>query len=78
MNIDISEQLTFNSIISYVSENIHGIGLLILAFIIIYFVDYINRLNAVIFAPTSSIPGLASSSPTPFILKSKFKKPKKR
>ena len=39
------EHWSFNSIIHYISENFIGLLLFILAFLIIYFVDYINHLN---------------------------------
>jgi hypothetical protein len=39
------------SIMEYMSENFIGLILLLSTFFIIYFVDYINRLNSVIFNP---------------------------
>lgn len=71
MNNETNEQLNLYSIIEYVSENFIGLVLLIFAFFIIYFVDYINRLNAIIFSP--QIP-----APVPLIqFKPKSKKFKK-
>ena len=42
------ENWSFNSIIHYISENFVGLLLLIVAFLIIYFVDYVNHLNGMI------------------------------
>jgi hypothetical protein len=52
-----------NSIIEYTKENVIQIFLLILVFIIIYVVDHISNLNAVIFAMPSPIPGLQNTAP---------------
>lgn len=52
----INEQLTFYSIIQYISENFIGLMLLIFAFFIIYFVDHINRLNSILFSQQVPIP----------------------
>jgi hypothetical protein len=46
------------SVIQYVKENFIGLLLLLLAFFIIYFVDHISRINAMIFAMPSPIPGV--------------------
>ena len=54
--MDYEEQWDMRSIFEHISENIIGFALLILAFIIIYVVDHINRLNAVVFASPSPIP----------------------
>ena len=51
MNNETNEQFNFYSIIEYISENFIGLLLLIFAFFIIYFVDYINHLNTIIFSP---------------------------
>ena len=50
------EQWDFYSIMQHISENIIGFALLIVAFIIIYVVDHVNRLNALVFASPSPIP----------------------
>ncbi len=50
------EQWDFYSIMQYISDNIVGFALLILAFVIIYVVDHVNRLNALMFASPSPIP----------------------
>ena len=68
----------------YINENFFGLILFISVFFIIYFIDYINRLNAIIFSThnTLPIPGAISgpiSGPITTIpirqnLKKKFKK----
>ena len=50
------------SLIEYISENFIGILLLVLAFIIICVVEYISRLNALIFSMPSPIPGIGTVS----------------
>ena len=63
-----NEQQTFN-ILEYIKENLFGLFLLALAFFIIYFVDYINGLNTLIYStPSPLIAGVASPP------KRKFKK----
>jgi hypothetical protein len=54
--------------------------LLILAFVIVYFVDYVSQINAMTFAMPSPIPGMPTSTNIPTIKppKGKFKKIKKR
>ena len=76
MNDESVEQWTLHSVIEYVSENFIGFILLILAFFIIYFVDYINQLNAMIFTPQNPIPHL-SIPQIPIAMKVKSKKGKK-
>lgn len=56
MNTETNEQFNFYSIIEYISENFIGLLLLIFAFFIIYFVDYINQLNSIIFSPQVQVP----------------------
>jgi len=51
------------SLIEYISENFIGILLLVLAFIIICVVEYISRLNALIFSMPSPIPGIGTTTP---------------
>ena len=67
-----------NSIISYVKNNWFQFLLLILVFIIIYVVDYISNINAIIFSIPSPIPGF-SALPIKSIpqLKQNFNKIKK-
>jgi hypothetical protein len=48
-------------VIQYVKENFIGLLLLLLAFCIIYFVDHISRINAMIFAMPSPIPGVPAA-----------------
>jgi len=69
------EFTTLYSIIEYIYENLIGIALLILAFIIIYVVDHINQLNSIIMTPQLYTPQL--SSPQIFNNKVKTKKIKK-
>jgi hypothetical protein len=45
----------FNSIINYIKNNYVQFLLLILVFLIIYTVDYISNMNAMIMAPVSMI-----------------------
>lgn len=71
------EPFSIYYVIKYISENIVGLLLLLLAILIIYFVDYISRINALIFAMPSPIPGMPSTSnaiPMPKINKSKKSK----
>jgi hypothetical protein len=63
MNSEVDEQWTVHSVMEYMSENFIGLILLILAFFIIYFVDHINQLNAMIFDPSTSLPNMSSSLP---------------
>ena len=68
-----NEEWTLNSIVEYISENFIGLILLILAFFIIYFVDHINQLNAILYAPQVSIPQVPIPQvPNPIKPKSKF------
>ena len=48
----------FNSIINYIKNNSIQFLLLILVFFIIYTVDYISNMNAMIMAPISIIPSM--------------------
>lgn len=69
MNYETEKQWTLYSIMEYISENFIGLILLLSTFYIIYFVDHINRLNSVLFNPTSP------NQTTPIKVKSKkFKK----
>jgi hypothetical protein len=75
------EPFTLQTLLEYIHENVIGLLLLVLAFFIIYIVDYISRINALIFTMPSHIPGLPSSPATVSIpnikTKGKFKKIKK-
>ena len=60
-------------ILEYVKENFLGLLLLLVAFFIVYFVDYINQLNLIIYS--TPVPGLISVITSPQkISKRKFKK----
>jgi hypothetical protein len=65
------EQWDFYSIMQYISDNIVGFALLILAFVIIYVVDHVNRLNALVFASPSPIPMANNILPKPKSKRSK-------
>ena len=71
-NQNFDGEQTFN-VFQYVNENILGLILLGFAFYIIYFVDYINRLNALIYSTPSPVPGLPSAT-VPTTQKRKSKK----
>lgn len=65
--------------INHIKENFFGILLLVLAVIIICVIEYITRLNALVFTTPSPIPGIIAPS-TPSLtkhLKPKGKKFKK-
>jgi hypothetical protein len=70
--MDIQSKESIN-LIEYISDNFVGLLLLISVFFIIYFVDHINRLNAMIFQ-TPLPPGLAHSIPIQKISKRHLKK----
>lgn len=73
-NFDNPDLKQFN-IFQYIKENLYGFILLVLVFFIIYFVDYINRLNMIIYSTPALIPGLSSAIVSPQkISKRKFKK----
>jgi hypothetical protein len=82
-----NESFSLQSLFQYLNENIYGLMLLVLSFFIVYFVDYISNINALMLAMSSPVPGLQSSVPglpsstyIPLIKtpKGKFKKVKKR
>lgn len=81
-NIEVvnDESFSLETLFQYINENFFGLMLLVLAFFIIYFVDYISRINALIFAIPPSIPGMTPPPNIPIIKppKGKFKKFKKR
>ena len=66
------DEKIFN-ILEYVRENFVGLILLLFAFFIIYFVDYINRLNTIIYSLAPTIPNLQPIT-TQKMSKKKFKK----
>lgn len=53
-----NESLSLDSIIEYVSENVMGLLLLLLTFVIIYLVDYISYINSLLNIVPSPVPGL--------------------
>lgn len=60
-------------ILEYVKENFLGLLLLLVTFFIVYFVDYINQLNIIIYS--THVHGLTSVIASPQkISKRKFKK----
>lgn len=81
-NIEIinDEPFSLETLLQYVNENIYGLLLLVFAFFIIYFVDYISHINAMIFAIPSPVPGMPALTNIHSIKhpKEKFKKVKKR
>lgn len=70
------ENLDFNTIVEYIKENFIGLCLFLLAFYIIYFVDYINYLNASLYSstPMVGIPGSLPINNLTKIIKKKSKK----
>jgi len=52
------ESFSLETLFQYVNENFYGLILLSFAFFIVYFVDYISRINALIFAIPTQIPGI--------------------
>jgi hypothetical protein len=70
--LDNLDEKTFN-ILEYVRKNFVGLILLLFAFFIIYFVDYINRLNTIIYSLTPTTPNLQPMT-TQKMSKRKFKK----
>ena len=53
-----------NLVVNYIKYNIIGLTLFVLVFVIIYFIDYINYTNSLMYATQSIIPGIPSTSPT--------------
>lgn len=53
-----NDELTFWNTLNYIKDNYVQFLLLILVFIIIYTVDHISNVNALIFSIQSPIPGL--------------------
>lgn len=61
-------------LIDYVRENYIGLLLLVFAFFIIYLVDYISRINALIFVMPPPIPGVSRIPNQLPIVKKRMKK----
>jgi len=72
----IENEEPFN-IYEYIKDNFIGILLLILAVFIVYFVDYINNVNMVLFQTPSPIP-FANNTPVLSLMNTKQKRNKKR
>jgi len=66
-----------NSIINYIKDNYIQFLLLILVFFIIYIVDYISNINAMIFSMPSPIPGSKPPDSTQIKLPKKRRQSKK-
>lgn len=64
----------FNSIINYIKNNFIQILLLFVVFLIVYTVDYISNINAMLMAPISMIPGI----PQPQLKTNQINMPKGR
>lgn len=64
MNNEILDNLKTFNILEYLKENFLGILLLLVVFFIIYFVDYINQLNIIIYSTPSQILDLKSIIPS--------------
>ena len=58
-NENLENEKIFN-ILEYVKDNFIGLILLSIAFFIIYFVDYINKLNIMIYSTPLPVHGLTS------------------
>ena len=58
-NQNLENEKIFN-ILEYVKDNFIGLILLLIAFFIIYFVDYINKLNIMIYSTPLQVHGLSS------------------
>jgi hypothetical protein len=67
----------FSSIMNFIKNNYIQIFMLFLVFIIIYIVDHISNINAMIFSMPSPIPGMASQNPQTKLLQ-RITVPKKR
>ena len=62
-DFDLDEELSIwniYSIINYIKENVLQFMLLLLVFLIIYFVDYLNNINAALGNLTATVPGLSN------------------
>lgn len=64
-----------NSVISHITSNKLGFLLLAFVFVIIYIIDYISRINSMIFSMPSPVPILGMQNTIPMqVPKRKFKK----
>lgn len=77
-NIEVvnDESFSLETLFHYVNENLYGLILLAVAFFIIYFVDYISHINALIIAIPTPMPTNIPSIKPPN--RNKFKKIKKQ
>lgn len=71
MNIQNEESFSF---FEYISENFIGLLLLMCVFLIIYFVDYINRFNALILASSQGQIASPISIPNKLVKRRKIRK----
>jgi len=71
MNIQNEESFSF---LEYISENFIGLLLLMCVFLIIYFVDYINRFNALILASSQGQIASPISIPNKLVKHRKIRK----
>jgi len=71
MNIQNEESFSF---LEYISENFIGLLLLMCVFLIIYFVDYINRFNALILASSQGQIASPISIPNKLVKRRKIRK----
>ena len=63
------------TLLEYINENVYGLLLFVFVLFIIYYVDYISRINALLFAMPSTIPGMPPTITIPSIhVKRKNKK----
>ena len=53
-----------NSITNFIKDNFIQIVMLLLVFVIIYVIDYINRVNALLYGLPTAIPGLPNQQNT--------------
>lgn len=74
------EPFSIYSFIIYVKENIIGLSLLLLSILIVIFVDYISRVNAIIFSAPNimTIPPVSGMPQIQTIKQHKIRKFRKR
>jgi len=73
MNSEISDNnFSLYGLLEYIKSNFVGLLLLLLAVFIVYFVDHISRINAMLFSMPSAIPSISNT-----IVPKKSKKIKK-
>ena len=63
----------FNSIINYIKNNFIQILLLLFVFFIIYVIDQISNINAILMAPITMMPGI-TQEPIKMLKKRKMSK----